>query len=115
MNFSTKGHEIFRRWYVDGRIFYQKLIDRENPKNGIVRIKIYRPRKIKKVREVRKKEQHCMISIQNDYEEYIYVSMKKVFQVQLQVKVLRIAVDTIAYCSSGLIDQNKNISIILFT
>ena len=36
MNFNTKGHDIFRRWYVDGRIFYQKIIDRENPKTGIV-------------------------------------------------------------------------------
>ena len=39
MNFNTKGHDIFRRWYVDGRIFYQKIIDRENPKRGIVELK----------------------------------------------------------------------------
>ena len=56
MNFGTKGHDIFRRWYVDGRIFYQKIIDRENPKKGIVELKYIDPRKIKKIREVRKKE-----------------------------------------------------------
>ncbi len=55
MNFGTKGHDIFRRWYVDGRIFYQKIIDRENPKRGIVELKYIDPRKIKKIREVRKK------------------------------------------------------------
>ncbi len=55
MNFNTKGHDIFRRWYVDGRIFYQKIIDRENPKKGIVELKYIDPRKIKKIREVRKK------------------------------------------------------------
>ena len=50
MNFSTKGFEIFKRWYVDGRIFYQKLIDRENPKNGLTELRYIDPRKIKKVR-----------------------------------------------------------------
>jgi len=39
MQFNTRGHDIFRRWYVDGRIFYQKIIDSENPKNGIVELK----------------------------------------------------------------------------
>src|SRR5210317_2303476 len=55
MNFNTKGHDIFRRWYVDGRIFYQKVIDRESPKKGITELKYIDPRKIKKIREVRKK------------------------------------------------------------
>ena len=55
MNFGTKGHDIFRRWYVDGRIFYQKIIDRDNPKKGIIELKYIDPRKIKKIREVRKK------------------------------------------------------------
>ena len=41
MNFNTKGHDIFRRWYVDGRMFYQKVIDRENPKNGITELKYW--------------------------------------------------------------------------
>ena len=35
LNFSTKGHDIFRRWYVDGRIFYHKIIDRNSPKKGM--------------------------------------------------------------------------------
>ena len=55
MNFWFKGSDIFRRWYVDGRIFYQKIIDRENPKKGIVELKYIDSRKIKKIREVRKK------------------------------------------------------------
>ena len=55
LNFNTKGHDIFRRWYVDGRIFYQKVIDRESPKKGITELKYLDPRKIKKIREVRKK------------------------------------------------------------
>jgi len=56
MNFNTKGHDLFRRWYVDGRIYFQKIIDRDNPKNGITELKYIDPRKIKKIREVRKKK-----------------------------------------------------------
>ena len=54
MNFNTKGHDIFRRWYVDGRIYYQKIIDRTSPTLGITELKYIDPRKIKKIREVRK-------------------------------------------------------------
>ena len=55
MNFNTKGHDIFRRWYVDGRIYYHKVIDRESPRKGITELRYIDPRKIKKIREVRKK------------------------------------------------------------
>ena len=48
MNFNTKGHDIFRRWYVDGRIYYQKIIDRTSPTLGITELKYIDPRKIKK-------------------------------------------------------------------
>ena len=39
MNFNTKGHDIFRRWYVDGRMFYHKVIDRESPRKGITELR----------------------------------------------------------------------------
>ena len=55
LQFNTRGHDLFRRWYVDGRIFFQKVIDAENPKNGITELKYLDPRKIKKIREVRKR------------------------------------------------------------
>ena len=55
LNFNTKGHDIFRRWYVDGRIYYHKIIDRESPKKGITELKYIDPRKIKKIREIRKR------------------------------------------------------------
>src|SRR5210317_1785964 len=55
MNFNTKGHDIFRRWYVDGRVYYHKVIDRDSPRKGITELRYIDPRKIKKIREVRKK------------------------------------------------------------
>ena len=107
MNFSTKGFEIFKRWYVDGRIFYQKLIDRENPKNGITELRYIDPRKIKKVREIKKVRSTVDLAIQNDYEEYFMFNEKGVAGATSGQGV-RIAADTIAFCSSGLVDQNKN-------
>jgi hypothetical protein len=107
MNFSTKGFEIFKRWYVDGRIYYQKLIDRENPKNGITELRYIDPRKIKKVRELKRVRSTADLSIQNDYEEYFMFNEKGVAGATSGSGV-RIASDTIAFCSSGLVDQNKN-------
>ena len=54
LDFDTKGHDIFRRWYVDGRLFYHKVIDKKNPKQGIQEVRYIDPRKIRKVREVDK-------------------------------------------------------------
>ena len=112
MQFNTRGHDIFRRWYVDGRIFYQKIIDSENPKNGIVELKYLDPRKIKKIREVRKRRPEGMVSptninIADETVEY-FVYNERGISGAAAVQGIRIAVDTIAYCPSGLIDQNKN-------
>ena len=45
LDFNVKGHDIFRRWYVDGRLFYHKVIDKKNPRRGIVDLTIYRTQK----------------------------------------------------------------------
>ena len=54
LDFNVKGHDIFRRWYVDGRIYYHKVIDKKEPRKGIKELRYIDPRKIKKVREVLK-------------------------------------------------------------
>ena len=112
MQFNTRGHDIFRRWYVDGRIFYQKVIDAENIKNGITELKYLDPRKIKKIREVRKRRPEGMISptninIADETVEY-FVYNERGISGAAAVQGIKIAVDTIAFCPSGLIDQNKN-------
>src|SRR6056300_168323 len=112
MNFNTKGHDIFRRWYTDGRIYYQKIIDRNNTKNGITELKYIDPRKIKKIREVRKKRPEGagpnMLSVVDEYVEY-YMFNEKGVAGQTTGGGIKIAPDTISFCPSGLIDQNKNI------
>ena len=74
LDFDTKGHDIFRRWYIDGRLFYHKVIDKKNPKRGIMELRYIDPRKIRKVKEI-SKEQKTGTSIElikkvNDY--YMY-------------------------------------------
>src|SRR5210317_2381243 len=56
LDFNAKGHDIFRRWYVDGRIYYHKIIDKNAPRKGIKEVRYIDPRKIKKVRETRKEK-----------------------------------------------------------
>jgi len=111
MQFNTKGHDIFRRWYIDGRIFYQKIIDRNSPKLGITELKYLDPRKIKRIREVRKKRPEGvtgpnMLNVVDEFVEYYLFNEKGV--VNTTSGGIKIAPDTIAFCPSGLIDQTKN-------
>ena len=110
MNFNTKGHDIFRRWYVDGRMYYHKVIDRESPRKGITELRYIDPRKIKKVREVRKKRPDGPtphgLSIIDDFQEYYLYNEKGV--AGTTSGGIKVAPDTIAFVPSGMIDQNKN-------
>src|SRR5210317_1438828 len=112
MNFNTKGHDIFRRWYTDGRIYYQKIIDRNNTKNGITELKYIDPRKIKKIREVRKKRPEGagpnMLTVVDEFVEY-YLFNEKGVSGTTSGGGIKIAPDTISFCPSGLVDQQKNI------
>jgi len=111
LQFNTRGHDIFRRWYVDGRIYYQKIIDTESGKKGITELKYLDPRKIKKIREVRKRRPDGVApsatNLVDETMEYFLFNERGVGGASLQG--IKIAVDTIAFCPSGLIDQNKNI------
>ena len=111
LNFNTKGHDIFRRWYVDGRMFYHKIIDRDSPIKGITELKYIDPRKIKKIREIRKKRPDGVVphglSVVDEFVEYFVYNEKGVAG-QTSGTGIKIATDTIAFCPSGLIDQNKN-------
>ena len=112
LNFNTKGHDIFRRLYVDGRMFYQKINDRDSPKKGIKELKYIDPRKIKKIREVRKKRPEGagpnMLTVVDEFVEY-YLFNEKGVSGTTSGTGIKIAPDTISFCPSGLIDQNKNI------
>ena len=111
LNFNTRGHDIFRRWYVDGRIYYHKIIDRESPVKGITELKYIDPRKVKKIREIRKKRPDGPVphglTVVDEFVEYFLYNEKGVVGSTSGMGI-KIAPDTIAFCPSGMIDQNKN-------
>ncbi len=104
LNMNFQGSDIFRKWYVDGRIYYHKIIDTANPKGGIIELRCIDPLKIKKVREVKKdKDKATGETLVKGTKEYY------VFQNQNMNKTnqgLRITKDAIAYCTSGLFSSD---------
>jgi len=110
LEFEEKGHDIFRRWYVDGRIFFHKVIDQKNPKKGLVSLRFIDATKIKKVREVKKeKDQATGVDKIKKIEEYYIYNEKGLHSAGYggTQQGIRIAADAITYCPSGVIDQNS--------
>ena len=110
LSFEQKGHDIFRRWYVDGRLFYHKIIDSKNPRKGIQELRYIDPTKIKKVREVKKSvDKKTSIQMTEKIEEYYIYNEKGLGSAGTAGtnQGLKIAVDSISYCPSGLIDGNS--------
>lgn len=113
LNFNKYAYEMYRRWYIDGRLYYHVLIDEKNPKEGIKEVRYIDPRKIRKVREVQKKRptgnQPTDISISKTVNEY-YVYNDKGFNygnkaVGTNTTGLKIAKDSIVHVVSGLTDN----------
>jgi hypothetical protein len=107
LDFDVKGHDIFRRWYIDGRIFYHKVIDKKNPKKGIAEVRYIDPRKIRKVRQINKdvKPGTSLEMIKSVDDFYLYND--KGLNAGALTEGIKIADDSITYVPSGLIDQNK--------
>lgn len=115
LEFKTKGADIFRRWYIDGRIYYQKIIDNKNPKRGVIELRYIDPRKIKKVRDIKKERSSSGIDIIKSIEEF-YVYNEKGLRYSQQYgnapglnQGIKISPDTIAFVPSGLMDMEKSI------
>ena len=115
LEFEQKGHDIFRRWYVDGRIVYHKLIDPKNLKQGITELRYIDPRKIKKVRAPKQKPGNEFAPKDPkkpqavEFDEFFIYNEKGVQPAASATTGLKIAKDAIAYCPSGLVDQQKNL------
>ena len=112
LEFDAKGHDIFRRWYVDGRVFYHKIIDKKQPRKGITELRYIDPVKIKKVREVEKeKDNKTGVELVKKAVEYYVYSEKghnpNMSGGQSNGQGLKIASDAITYCPSGIIDSNN--------
>ena len=110
LNFERKGHDVFRRWYVDGRIFYHKIIDTKNPRKGITELRYIDPTKIKKVREVKRSlDGKTGVEVTEKIDEYFVYNEKGLSSAGGggSNQGLKIASDAITYVPSGLIDGNS--------
>ena len=107
LNFGNMGHDLFRRWYIDGRLFYHVVIDEERPDLGIQELRYIDPRKIRKIREIQKtkdpKTGMEIIKRQNEY--YIY-NERGVIGTHSNMGT-KIAVDSIVNVNSGLMDAKR--------
>ena len=56
LGYKTLSHDIFRKWYIDGRLYYHKMIDKKNPQKGLVGLRPIDPQKIRKIREIDKRK-----------------------------------------------------------
>ena len=125
LDFDKKAHEIFKNWYVDGRLFYLKVIDVDHPEKGIQDLRYIDPLKIKHIRKEKKKEQDAAgfkgsvpvgVRAPIDYpeieEHFIYTpnsgANRGPGNFGASKASIKIARDSITFVTSGLVDRNRN-------
>ena len=102
--FGSKGHDMFRSWYVDGRLYYHVLLDNNNPKKGIAEVRYIDPRKIRKIKNVTKKKNDKGVEVVVNVEEYYVYHDKGINENTTQG--VKLSLDSVVYAPSGLIDAN---------
>lgn len=121
LDFNNNAYEIFKRWYVDGRLYYHVIIDEKAPGEGIKELRYIDPRKIRKIKEVKRVTSQSggasvvqLTQLKSEY--YIYSSAgfgkmppnSQTNGVDMTAYGLKIAKDSVIYCHSGLLDPNGN-------
>lgn len=110
LNFKQLGQDIFRRYYVDGRLFYNIILDKDSPNMGIQELRYIDPRKLSKIREIQKvKDKTTGFDIVQGYTEYYIYSDTISTKSNLTNSGLRIAPDSIISVTSGLLDAKRSI------
>ena len=131
MDFDKKAHEIFRNWYIDGRIYYHKVIDLKNPTEGIKEVRYIDPLKIKYIRKIKKVHEstlsaqvRVMLSRGNATDEVMNPNIEEYYLYDPNVgytatqsnlntaasaasKAVKLSKDSITYVTSGLVDRNR--------
>jgi len=107
LNFGNMGHDIFRRWYIDGRMFYHVIIDDSSPSKGIQELRYIDPRRIRKIREIQKtKDPRTTIDVINKINEYYLYNERGIIGAHSNLGA-KIAVDAIINVNSGLMDSKR--------
>jgi hypothetical protein len=107
LKFDHRGHDIFKNWYVDGRLYYNVLVDPKNPKVGIQEMRFVDPRKIRKIKAIDKKKDPKGIDVVTKVDEYYIYNDKGI--TESSTSGIRMSLDSIVYAPSGLIDNNTGI------
>ena len=110
LNYNNMAQDVFKRYYIDGRLFYQIMIDKDNPTSGIKELRYIDPRKIRKIREVKKdKDPRSGVELMNVVNEYYIFNDKSINGSQSNYGPVgaRIAKDAIINVNSGLMDSRR--------
>ena len=126
LDFDKKSHEIYRNWYIDGRLYNHKVIDLKNPEAGIQEFRYIDAMKMRYVRQAKKKESDkykiSSRTVDNpmdfefpEIEEYFVYNPKMTYPTGTPApgalggssSGIKMSKDSIAYCTSGLVDRNK--------
>jgi len=122
LDFDRKAHEIFRNWYVDGKLVYLKVIDQKRPQDGIQDLRYIDSLKIKYIRKEKKQDRNDYVNVNSNrdnpstlnpqIDEYFMYTPAPAYPSNLATggggsKGIKIAKDAITYCTSGLIDRNR--------
>ena len=129
LDFDKKAHEIFRNWYIDGRLYYNKVIDQKNPEAGIQELRYIDAAKMRYVRQVKKNPKEALNNLErlagggkDNPQNYNFPELEEYFVYTPgnsksgaiassftggSTKGIKMTRDSVTYCTSGLVDRNK--------
>ena len=109
LDFDNRGHDIFRQWYVDGRVFYNVMLDPNNAKLGIQELRFIDPRKIRRIKHVDKKKSDNGVELIKAVEEYYLYNDKGITEQTMQG--VKMSLDSVVFTPSGRVDQNTGMTL----
>ena len=122
LDFDKKAHEIYRNWYIDGRLYYHKIIDLKNPSEGLKELRYIDAMKMRYVRKQKKNDKarlNALNPLKNDPMDYDFPELEEFFIYNPKSITganpmqnsgspgIKMTKDSIAYCTSGLVDRNR--------
>ena len=108
LRFDERAHEIFRSWYIDGRLYYQILIDEARIKDGIVELRYIDPRKIRRIKNIKKERTPQGVEVVKEIEEYYLYNDKGI--TEQTTHGVKLALDSVVYVPSGFNDANTGMA-----
>ena len=126
LDFDKKAHEIFRNWYIDGRLYYNKVIDQKKPHDGLQELRYIDSSKMRFIRQLKKKGKNSLNSVmdagRNSPQAYEFPEIEEYFMYTDGTSIggvvtnsysggagkgVKMTRDSVTYCTSGLVDRNK--------